>query len=101
MNRKLILVLVVVAVLEVAAFLVFTEWFQGESYSTSVVVKRIYRDSVLGSVTKVVYDATGSEDLSAYRADCARHGGFFEECGNICQPGATACVEVCGVTCTF
>ena len=83
-----------------AAFLFFSGLLENEPYSTSVGIRQVYYTSS-GKVSKVVYDATGSEDLSAFRADCEQHGGFFEECGNICEPGATACVEVCGVTCTF
>ena len=73
--------------------------YSEEPYASSVAVKQIYRDYFSGKVTKVVYDATGSENLSAYRADCAQNDGVFEECGNICAPGASACVEVCAVTC--
>ena len=101
MKNRLTIVFVILVVLLAGAFFAFTFLHENEPYSTSIALRQIYHDSFTGKVTKVVYDATGSENLSAYRQDCIQHGGFFEECGNICEPGATACVEVCGVTCTF
>ena len=63
-------------------------------------LKNIYKDSS-GKVVKFVYATSDELGLDDYRTHCASLNGLFEECGNICEPGATACVEVCAVTCTL
>ncbi len=101
MKNKLVFVVAFLIILAVAATFIFKAPVEEETYLTSVTIRQIYRDSLLGEVTKVVYDATGDDDLSAYSEDCARHNGLFQACGNICEPRAAACVEVCAVTCSF
>ncbi len=98
MKNKQIIIIIIVLVLLVGTFFVFKNVRED---TTPVSVKRTFYDSVTGESTKIIYETTGDGDLSAYENDCANRDGFFEACGNICEPGAAACVEVCGVTCTF
>ncbi len=99
MKNKLTIFIIVTLVLLIAGtFFVFRS---AREDGNSVFVKRTFYDSVTGEPTKIIYETTGDGDLTAYQKDCAKLDGFFEACGNICEPGATACVEVCGVTCTF
>ncbi len=103
MVKTWIVIVALAVFLIIMGLLLFWEGpYRKEPYVTSVAIKQVYRNPIFGSVTKVVYDTTGSsEDLSAYRADCTQHSGVFQLCGNICAPTAQACVEVCAVTCTI
>ncbi len=98
-NKQIIIILAVLVILIVGTFFIFNS--NSGTNSTSVSVKRTFYDSITGEPTKIIYDTTGDGDLTAYQNDCDKLGGFFEPCGHICEPNATACVEVCGVTCTF
>lgn len=48
---------------------------------------------------KIVYTSDQGADVSALRADCAKRGGEFRECGSPCPRSAEVCVEVCAFTC--
>lgn len=48
---------------------------------------------------KVVYTTDSSLDQSVYENDCQERGGEFNSCGNICEPNADFCAEVCAYTC--
>jgi hypothetical protein len=54
-----------------------------------------------GEISKIVYKIDDISTLAVCQRDCDKRNGLFQECGNICEPGAQACVEVCGVTCTI
>lgn len=97
-DKQTIIIFAVIVLLIVGAFFIFKIQREDE---ISVSVKRTFYDSITGEPTKILYDATGDGDLSAYQRDCDNRDGFFEACGHICEPNATACVEVCGVTCTL
>ena len=101
MRGVLFFVVAAVVLLAMVVILVFKGPAEDEQYLTSVTIRQIYHDSFSGKVTKVIYDAIGDDDLFVYRDDCLQHDGVFQGCGNICEPRATACVEVCAVTCTF
>ena len=51
---------------------------------------------------KIVYGpALSPEETELARKDCAERNGNFNTCGNICEPGAQGCVEVCATTCEY
>ncbi len=100
-NKIIIVVTAVLVILIVGTFFVFSSQRENGTNSTPVSVKRTFYDSITGEPTKIIYDTTGDGDLTAYQNDCDKLDGFFEPCGHICEPNATVCVEVCGVTCTF
>lgn len=49
--------------------------------------------------SKIVYTTDMEADTGALREDCSRLGGEFNECGDVCPPGAELCAEVCAYTC--
>lgn len=63
-----------------------------------IVIKKTYNSSS-GETKKIIYQIDDETNLSEYAKHCARLGGVFKENGNICEPGATACVTVIAVTC--
>lgn len=50
---------------------------------------------------KIVYSSSNLDELDeeALRDDCAARNGQFQECGDICAPGAEICADVCAYTC--
>ena len=100
-NKQIIIALSILVLLIAGTFFIFSSQRENGDYSTLVSVKRTFYDTITGEPTKIIYDATGDGNLIAYQNDCDKLGGFFETCGHICEPNATACVEVCGVTCTL
>jgi hypothetical protein len=50
---------------------------------------------------KIVYTTDIETDAGPLRADCERRGGEFDECGDICPPGAEMCAQVCAYTCEY
>ncbi len=97
-SKQIIIVSAILVLLIVGTFFIFRSVRED---ATPVSVKRTFYDTITGEPTKIIYDTTGDGDLSIYEKDCAKLDGFFEACGHICEPNATACVEVCGVTCTL
>jgi hypothetical protein len=50
---------------------------------------------------KIVYTSNQDVDVESLRQHCAAQKGVFNECGNICEPGADICASVCAFTCEF
>lgn len=48
---------------------------------------------------KIVYTTDMDMDTAPFREDCERMGGEFNECGDVCPPGADMCAQVCAYTC--
>lgn len=48
---------------------------------------------------KIVYTTDMQADPKPFREDCQRRGGVFNACGDVCEPGASFCAEVCAYTC--
>ena len=54
--------------------------------------------------TKIVYTTNALFNQDVLKSDCANRGGFFSECGSICDEinaETTACPSVCAFTCTW
>ncbi|RJQ31018.1 hypothetical protein C4572_03040 [Candidatus Parcubacteria bacterium] len=51
--------------------------------------------------TKIVYTTDLRFAPGAFQRDCEARGGRFNECGNVCAPGAEICSTVCAYTCEF
>jgi hypothetical protein len=51
---------------------------------------------------KVVYTTDAAFDQEILSEDCDRRGGWFNECGSVCDDTKdTTCVTVCAFTCEF
>lgn len=91
MNKLLVIFTIGLLLVVGAAFVYFNE--------PEANVKQTYNSN--GEITKIVYEITSESTLKSCQNDCAKRGGYFEECGNPCDPGAEVCEAVCAVTCTF
>ncbi|MGV8142061.1 MAG: hypothetical protein ACP5NS_00305 [Candidatus Pacearchaeota archaeon] len=63
-------------------------------------IKDIYTNST-GQIVKIVYQTSDDFGVDYYKNHCSGLGGYFEECGDICSPNSSYCVEVCAMTCSF
>ncbi len=90
MNKIIIFTVILVLI---AGVLIF--YFDKDGAS----IKKTYKSS--GEITKIIYEVNDNSPLSVCEQDCLERNGFFQECGNICEPGADVCDTVCAVTCTL
>ena len=95
--NKFILLISVLVLLIVGSFFYFRN--ADVSVNTGEIMIKITYNSSSGEIKKIIYQISEETTLSDSAKHCARLGGVFNENGNICEPGATACVEVIAVTC--